>query len=115
MSEVQITIEQLELQLVSSKEQVELRNAAQRLWANRDFKKVILESFMRDECARYAQQAGNPGIPHTEREDAMAMAMASGHLKRFLSVIIQMGNNAEAQIGPIEDALDEERAKGEDE
>lgn len=113
MSEVQVTIEQLELQLVNSKEQVELRNAAQRLWENRDFKKVIVDSFMLKEAALYAQNSGNPALGPVERADCLAIAQASGHLKRFLSVVIQMGNNAEASIGPIEDALDEERAKDE--
>lgn len=111
MSEVQVTIEQLELQLESSKEQVELRNAAQRLWENRDFKKVILEGFMLHECARYAQQAGNPAMSREDRDDALQLALAAGHLKRFLSVTIQMGNNAESQIKAIEDALDEDRAE----
>lgn len=111
MSEVQVTIEQLELQLESSKEQVALRDAAQRLWANRDFKKVILEAFMVKECARYAQTSADPALDLQSRADALALAQASGHLKRFLSVVIQMGNSAESQIGPIEDALDEDRAK----
>ena len=115
MSEVQVTIEQLELQLTSSKEQVEMRNAAQRLWENKDFKKVVLDGFMLKECALYAQNSANPAMGAVERADCLGIAQAAGHLKRFLSVVIQMGNNAEAQIGPIEDALDEERAKGEDE
>lgn len=115
MSEVEVTIEQLELQLKSSKEQVELRNAAKRLWENRDFKKVILESFMTTECARYAQTSADPALDATSRADALALAQASGHLKRFLSVIVQMGNNAEGQIPAIEQALDEDRAKNGDE
>ena len=115
MSEVQVTIEQLELQLISSKEAVELREAAHRLWRNKDFKKVILDTFMLSEAARYVQISADPALGPVERADALALAQASGHLKRFLSVVIRMGDNAEAQIGPIEQALDEERANGEGE
>ena len=115
MSEVQVTIEQLELQLASSKEAVELRDAAQRLWKNKDFKKVVLDTFMLTEAARYVQASADPALDVGSRADALAIAQASGHLKRFLSVVIQMGNHAENQIVPIEVALDEERAKGEDE
>lgn len=112
MSEVErdLRIEQLEIQLAGSKEQVELRNAAQRLWDNRDFKKVILQQFMEKECARYAQQGGNPALPLAEREDCLNIAMAAGHLKRFLSVLVQMGNAAENQLTDIENAIDAERA-----
>lgn len=114
MSEVEHVISQLELQLSNAKQQVELRDAAQRLYKNRDFRKVVIECFMRDEAARYVQASGDPALDTQARADSLAIAQASGHLKRFLSVLVQMGNHAADQIPAINAELDTVRAEGED-
>jgi hypothetical protein len=109
MSEV--TVEQLENQRVGFQKALELRAAVQRLTQNSDFRKVISENFMLHECARYAQISADPAIPEKNQKDALAIAQASGHLKRYLSVLIQMGNAAEDQIGQLDDQLEEARAE----
>ena len=63
------------------------------------------------ECARYAQVSGDPNVDATGRADALAIAQAAGHLKRYLSVVVQMGNHAENEIVNIEQAIDEARAE----
>ena len=106
-----VTVEQLENQLAANKKLVETRTAAQRLYANADFQNLIVKGFMLNDAARYAQSSGDPALPAAERADALAMAQASGHLKRFLSVQIQMANVAERDIPNIEQAIDEARAE----
>lgn len=107
MSEVAL----LEKQLADHKSLVERRTMAQRLAANSDFKKLILEEFCVQECARYAQSSGDPALTAEQRADALAIAQAAGHLRRYLSVIVQMANAAENTIPDIEAALDEARAE----
>lgn len=108
MSEV--TIQQLEAQRDSMKQAVELRQAVQRLTQNKDFRKVINEQFMEKECARYAQASADPALPERNQKDALSIAQSAGHLKRFLSVLIQMGNAAENEMVAIDNALDDARA-----
>ena len=109
MSEV--TVEQLESQRDAMKKAVDMRQAVQRLSKNADFRKVITDQFMEKECARYVHASADPALPEKNRADALAIAQASGHLKRYLSVIIQMGNAAENEILSIDDALNDARAE----
>lgn len=110
MSEV--TIEQLEDQRKNEQAVVDRRDAALRLANNRDFKKLILDGFCGTEAARYVQESGDPMLTREQREDALNMAQASGHLKRFLSYTVLFGNTAARTIKELEEALDEARGEG---
>ena len=101
----------LEQQLSDAKLLVERRQMAMRLEKNRDFKKLILDEFCVEECARYARESANPALTAEQRADALALAQAAGHLKRFLSVVCQMGNVAEGQMVDINEAIEEARAE----
>lgn len=113
MSEVSgITeVEQFEAQLDDAKYLSERAEMAERLAKNKDFKKLILEGFCLKDAARYAQESGDPLLEAPERADALNMAQASGHLKRFLSLQIQMGRSAQRSIPEIEAALAEVRSE----
>lgn len=108
-------IEALEQQLSDSRLLIEHRDMILKLSGNREFRKVILEGFCEKECARYARQSGDPMLSALERADALAMAQAAGHLKRFLSIQVQIGNTAHNTIPDIEIQLDELRANPEEE
>ena len=99
----------LERQLEEYKKVVERRDLAKKLYNNREFKKVILDDFCITECARYAQSSGDPSLTPEQRADALAMAQAAGHLRRYLSVTVQMGNSVEGQIADLEQAILEAR------
>ena len=99
----------LEDQLAGTKELIERRKMADRLARNPDFKKLILDVFCMEEAARYVQASGDPALGDREQKDALAMAQASGHLKRFLSVTMQMGYHAEGSLPELEEALDAAR------
>lgn len=101
----------LENQLEGIKELTERRERALRLSNNADFKKLILDEFCIQECARYAQASADPALKENERADALALAQAAGHLRRFLSVTVQMGNQAESQLQELEEALSQARAE----
>lgn len=102
-------VEQLEDQLKDGKMLAERRDTIVRLSKNADFRKIILDDFFVTECARYARESGDPALPAEARADALAMAQAAGHLKRYLNVQIQMGNAAESQLASLEEAIAEER------
>lgn len=95
----------LEKQLADGKIAQERRALALKLYNNTDFKKLILEDFCVTECARYAQLSADPALAPNERADALALAQAAGHFKRFLSVVVSIGNQAERLEDEIEQAI----------
>ena len=101
----------LEYQLAQTKGLKHRREQAERLSKNSDFRALIIDGFCRDDAARFAQESGDPALTAEQREDALNMAQASGHLKRFLMYQIQMGGTAERNISELEDAIAEARAE----
>lgn len=104
---------QLERQLKDAKFLVEQKKLALKLAENPVFKRLILDEFCVNESARYAHSSADPALGANERADALALAQAGGHLKRWLSVKIQMGNVAERDIEAVEQALVEARTEEE--
>jgi hypothetical protein len=114
MSEVNV-LEQLERHVEKLKYAVEMRDMAVRLADNRDFRKLILDGFCVSEAARYVQESGDPALTPNQRADALNLAQASGHLKRFIAITIQLGNQAAEDVRSTEEQIDEVRRGGEDE
>ena len=108
MSEIQ----ELEAQKEDLKAQVELRDQILKLSANHEFRKVIHEEFFQKEAGRRVRIGGEPARDKHQRQDAIDMALATGHLQGFLSANVQMGNRAEQTIFEIDAALEELRAEG---
>jgi hypothetical protein len=102
----------LEKQLQTAKQLAARRDMALKLSDNREFKQLILKDFCVEECARYAQSSADPALTTEQRADALALAQAAGHLRRFLSVVVQMGNTANNEIPQIEVAIEELRQEG---
>ena len=107
------SVKALEQQLGDFKESIALRDQILKLTDNADFRKVILDTFMVQEAARYAHTSADPALNEIQRADALALAQAGGHLKRWLSIAIRMGNSAEDQLVDLNESIEEARA-GED-
>lgn len=103
------TVAELEQQKVDFNAAIEKRKVLQRLMNNRDFKKLILEDFCVQECARYAQLSADPNLSANERADALALAQSAGHIRRYLNVLDIMGNSAENQMQRLDDAIEDAR------
>ena len=111
MSEIQQQILEAERQIAESKVLIEIREAAIRLYDNPDFRKLIVKGYLLEDCARFVHQSGDPSLDLQGRADALAMAQACGHLKRYLSAQIQMGYVATNSIQDMENVLEELRAE----
>lgn len=103
----------LEEQLKNARELVARRDMAIKLNSNREFRKLILEDWCATDAARLIGMSADPNLSKQEREDSVAMAQAPGHLRRWLSVAVVMGNTAAREIGEVEEALAEIRAEPE--
>ena len=73
------------------------------------FVKLLLSSLWRK--SRYVHASSDPALSERNQKDALSIAQAAGHLKRYLSVLIQMGNAAENEMESIDNALDDARAE----
>lgn len=104
-------VKQIEEHIKELKRGVAKRDKALKLYNNREFKELILDGFCVQDAAKYVQQAGDPILTAEERADALAIAMAAGHLKRFLSITVQMGNNCESQLKRSEEELELARSE----
>jgi len=102
---------QLEEQLANARLLSGKRQKMLKLLENPEYKELIVNDFSRDECARYVQASADPMLSPTERADALAIAQAAGHLKRWTAVILQMGYTAERDMEAVEDALIAARAE----
>ena len=78
----------LEYQLQGNIEVIDRAEDVRKLCENRLFRKVILEQFCEKECARYVQESGDPLLSAEQRADALAMAQAAGHIRRWLDISI---------------------------
>ena len=103
-------IQALERDIENAKAVVAQRDMALKLSENREFRKLIIEGFLRDEAARYVHISTDPSLSAQDRADALASAQAAGHLKRWLNAIIRMGDAAASGLVEAEQALDEMRA-----
>ena len=106
-----VTVEQLENQIENNKQTIARRDMAIKLASNREFKKLILDEFIEKEMARYAATSGDPNLSPQQRADAADISRAGGHLKRWLHVVVQMGNSAAKDNVEIEEAIVEARAE----
>ena len=104
-------VAKLERQKEDTKKAIEVRDSILRLVENKDYKFVVDQLFCTEECARYVHTSGNPNLDPASQKDALNIAQAAGHFRRFISAHIQMGNAAENSMSDLEDALVEARAE----
>jgi hypothetical protein len=101
------TREDFEQQIADNKKLVKLKDAAERLLGNRDFKLLFSEEYFEKEAARLVQLGADPRLTRDQQQDAINMALATGHCKRFLQITIQMGKVAERDTAECQEAIDE--------
>lgn len=115
MSEIHQRILELTEQRKACLSQVERRDALLKLSEIPEYKRIIREEFMVEDCARYAQNSVSMAIQDpAERALSLAMAQAAGYLKQYLSVIILQGNTAENTLRELDSVIEEYRALPED-
>lgn len=100
----------LEKSLKDNKDAVKFAEELRKLVANSLFRKLIIEEFTVREAARYVQESGDPLLSAEQRADALALAQAGGHLKRWIEINLRMGDVAVGTIEALEAELDDVRA-----
>jgi hypothetical protein len=103
-------IQDLEQGIKDAEELLGHRKMALKLSENREFRKLFTEEYFVNEAARLVQLSADPSLKPEQRADALAMAQATGHAKRYLSMCVQMGAVAERELPAMHEALAELRA-----
>ena len=111
MSELTLeqTLEALEHQKSKAVEDVEFAARVARLLANPDFKHVILDTYCVKEAAAFVHASADPTLKPEQRADALHMAQATGHIKRWLQVTQLKADQASERIPEIEEHIESVR------
>ena len=97
--------------IADSEQFIARRDKALKLYENPEFKELFVDEYFVNEAARLVQISSDPALDANQRADALAMAQATGHARRYLSIIVQMGNVAERDLPVMRETLDELRAE----
>jgi hypothetical protein len=101
-------IKQLEQNIEASKKLIETNTALQRLFENRDFKKVILENYFKDESVRLVHLKASPTMQTEQHQKAILGSMdAIGALLQYFTIIEQQARLARRSIDEDEATRDE--------
>jgi len=98
-------LQDLQQGIKDAEELIGRRNTAIRLSTNPDFKELFLDGYFQEEAARLVQLSSDPALDPMQRADALSMAQATGHAKRYLSMMVQMGAHAERELPAMNEAL----------
>jgi hypothetical protein len=103
-------IQDLEQGIKDAEHLIERRKMAIKLYDSREFRVLFVEGYFTEEAARLVQLSADPAMDPGQRGDALSMAQATGHTKRYLSMMVQMGAVAERELPEMRAALEELRA-----
>ena len=109
------SIEELELHRKKLKDSVAYAEEVRKLMGNALFRKIIMEDFCIQSAARYVQESCDPLLTAEQRADALALAQAGGHLKRWLDITLRMADTSERSILDVDEELEKLRAEPETE
>lgn len=105
-------IQKIELSIEEARKYVEQRDAALRLADNRDFKKLVIDGYFKDEAARLTGLLGERGenLPFT-KEMLVSDLEAIASFQRYMRQIIMQGDIMEKEIAVNSEALEIIRAE----
>lgn len=102
---------QSQSEVEAAKQKVEFAERVMRLLNNSDFKAVIMDEFIVKEAANLVHQSADPILKPDQRADSLSMAQATGHLKRWLRVQLQIAEHARSVIAANEEFIEDLRAE----
>lgn len=92
---------------------VDQGNALERLRSNKDFKKVILDSYFEQEAIRLVQLKADPSMQKEENQAAIIKQMdAIGALAQYFNTVFQFAQMAKKNLASDEEMRDELLAEG---
>ena len=101
-------MQQLEANIQAARDIVALGNALGRLKHNQDFKKVIVEGYLKDEAVRLVHLKGAPGMQTAERQASIIRDIDSiGALASYFDAVRHLALQAAKSLADDEETLEE--------
>ena len=108
------TIQEIELNIQQAKKIVDLGDAMTRLLSNRDFKKIFLEGYFKDEAVRLVHLKADFNMQEPERQaNLIRMIDAIGITEQYCRTITMQADMANKAMQADEETRDELLAAGE--
>lgn len=117
MSNIQQDIQEVQLTIEEAKEIIAMGDAIERLFKNRDFKKVVLEGYFEKEAVRYVKLLGDANLTEKGREEILRDMTGVGVFNYYLHMRRMEADHLREEVKQHEDTLDELRqmeAEGEE-
>lgn len=106
-------IQAIELSIKRGQYLVEQGNALERLKSNKDFKKVILDSYFEQEAIRLVQLKADPSMQTEEKQASIIKQMdAIGAVAQYFQTVLTLANMARKAMAADEEMRDELLAEG---
>ena len=96
-------LNQLDASMAEAKHFIEIKKSVEKLFRNREFKKVILEYYFKEEAARLVM-AKSSNLNEEQKKLIDCMIYGIGALSNFFDSVHQRGVQAEQALGDDEDA-----------
>lgn len=91
--------QEIELNIEEAQGFIKLQEAVDRLSKNKDFQKVILEEYFKNEPVRFTEALSSPNLQAQEHQDAIMKALSGiGQLQQFLNKVAYQADMAERAI-----------------
>ena len=96
-------LNQLDANIAEAKHFIDIKKSVERLFKNRDFKKVILEYYFKEEAARLVM-AKSSNLSEEQKKLIDNMMYGVGALSNFFDSVLQRGVQAEQALRDDEEA-----------
>lgn len=106
-------VQEIEVGMEEAKAVIARKSAVLKLESNREFKKLILEGYFKEEASRLALLSADPRIRPEDQADAILQIQSISKLHQYLHGIIMQGTIAEQALAEYEEALEEARVEEE--
>ena len=106
-------IQAIDRNIKEAKATLEIGNALERLRGNKDFKKIVMEGYFRDEAVRLVHLKSDPSMQTPEYQKSIITQMdAIGALNQYFTTLVHQAGLAAKSIASDEEALEELLAEG---
>lgn len=109
---IKLQIAAVERDIETKKQQVALNNSLERLMKNKDFQKVVLDSYFGKEAIRLVSVKGDPEMQTPERQaDILRDIDGIGSMQRYFRTVERNGEQADGAIDEDEATLEDLRVQ----